>query len=149
MDILIRPMILADYEAASALWQQSEGIALSGADSKENIARYLERNPRGSYVACDQDQELLVGAVLCGHDARRGYLYHLAVSPLYHQRGIARSLVKHALADMHAAGIERTHIVVLANNPKGMAFWEALGWKRRDGLVLMSYFDEDLEKLSE
>jgi ribosomal protein S18 acetylase RimI-like enzyme len=60
-----------------------------------------------------------------------------------------RSLVQHALADMHADGIERTHIVVLASNPKGMAFWEALGWKRRDGLVLMSYFDEDLETAPE
>jgi ribosomal protein S18 acetylase RimI-like enzyme len=72
-------MILEDYAEVLALWQASEGIGLSAADSREGIARFLERNPGLAFVA--RDETGLAGAVMVGNDGRRGYLYHLAVSP--------------------------------------------------------------------
>jgi ribosomal protein S18 acetylase RimI-like enzyme len=29
------------------------------------------------------DERKVIGAALCGHDGRRGYIYHLAVDPAY------------------------------------------------------------------
>ena len=54
-------------------------MGLSEADSQENIVRYLDRNP---YLICvARDGNMLMGAILCDHDGRRGYIHHLAVTP--------------------------------------------------------------------
>ncbi|MFQ5903472.1 MAG: GNAT family N-acetyltransferase [Candidatus Binatia bacterium] len=78
MGIVIREMALQDYDEVLALWQTSEGVGLSDADLEEGVARFLDRNPGLSFVALDGEH--LVGAVLCGHDGRRGYIHHLVVS---------------------------------------------------------------------
>ena len=65
----IREMTIQDYDAVIALWQSVIGMGLSDSDSREGIGRYLARNPGMSFAAWDGD--LLVGAVLCGHDGRR------------------------------------------------------------------------------
>ena len=40
-----------DYDDLYALWSRTEGMGLSSADSRENIIRYLERNPGCSFAA--------------------------------------------------------------------------------------------------
>ena len=77
MTVSIREMTIDDYDEVFALWQVSEGVGLSTADERDEIAIYLHRNPGTSFVALDGGQ--LVAAVLCGHDGRRGYIHHLAV----------------------------------------------------------------------
>ena len=67
----LRPMTIEDYPAVTALWAATEGMGLSADDSAPAIARFLQRNPDLSVVALDA-QGQLAGAVLCGHDGRRG-----------------------------------------------------------------------------
>ncbi|MEF1340269.1 GNAT family N-acetyltransferase, partial [Vibrio rotiferianus] len=38
-------MEILDYDQVIALWSETEAMLLRDADSKENIAKYLERNP--------------------------------------------------------------------------------------------------------
>jgi hypothetical protein len=78
----MRDFALADYDTVLALWRSCEGIGLSDSDTREAIATYLARNPGLSLVATDADG-VIVGAVLGGHDGRRGYLHHLAVAPAH------------------------------------------------------------------
>ncbi len=79
MNYHIREMTHRDYDAAVALWHSVSGIGLDdNCDSRRGIARYLKRNPRLSFVACLANE--IIGAVLSGHDGRRGYLHHLAVA---------------------------------------------------------------------
>lgn len=136
MSVEIREMTMADYDAMLALWQISEGIGLSNADSRDNIASYLQRNPGLSFVAYDSDQ--LVGTVLCGHDGRRGYLHHLAVSTSHRYQGIGRRLAEQALTMLQCQGIEKCHLFVIKNNREALAFWKQIGWKKRSDLLLMS-----------
>ena len=77
MTFSISPLTIESYDAVLALWKQCEGVGLSDADSKEGIQRYLDRNPGMSFVATASG--VVVGAVLAGHDGRRGYVHHLAV----------------------------------------------------------------------
>ena len=51
MDIRISIFNIDTYDDALALWQQSEGVGLSDADSREGIAAYLGRNPGMSFIA--------------------------------------------------------------------------------------------------
>ena len=79
---------MTDYTPVIALWELSDGVGLSSADSPEAIQFYLERNPGMSFVA--KQDGMVVGAVLSGHDGRRGYIHHLAVHPDYRRQGIGQ-----------------------------------------------------------
>ncbi len=136
MNIQYRSMVLDDFEACLDLWKASEGICLRKDDSRESMEAYLARNSGLSQVACLGDR--LVGVVLCGHDGRRGFLHHLAVSREYRRKGIATSLVTRVIEALGAAGIDKCHIFVLNNNADGMAFWKKSGWIKRDDIELMS-----------
>jgi putative acetyltransferase len=125
------------YEKVYYLWQNCEGVGLSRADSKDSIARYLERNPGMSFVALEDGR--VAGAVLCGHDGRRASLNHLAVHPDFRKRGIAKALVEKCLAALAAEGIQKCHIFVYESNGEGIAFWKKLGWKKRNDIGLMSF----------
>jgi len=89
-----------------------------------------------SFVAVDGEQ--VIGTVLGGSDGRRGYLYHLAVTPAYRRLGIGRQLVEHTLSGMRSQGLTRCHLFVFGENENGLAFWKSQGWFLREELELMS-----------
>jgi ribosomal protein S18 acetylase RimI-like enzyme len=134
----IAEMTINDYAQVFALWQSIEGIGLhDDEDSMQGIAKYLARNSGLSFVARDAGK--LVGAVLCGHDGRRGYLHHLAVKPEYRNKGIGRAIVEHVMSKLEKAGIKKCHIFVFADNSGGRRFWKRIGWNEREDLRIMSY----------
>jgi putative acetyltransferase len=134
--VRIRPFAIDDHAAATALWQATGGIGLSGSDTRANIAAYLKRNPGMSFVAVN-DQGL-IGAVLCGTDGRRGYLHHLAVDPAHRGRGVGRDLVNHCLDALRHAGLSKCHLFLYSANRSGRAFWEHIGWTFRSDLDVVS-----------
>lgn len=136
MTITIRVMTIEDYEAVYGLWQATEGVGLGRADTREAIARYLLRNPGMSFTAWEG--EMLVGAVLSGHDGRRGYIHHMAVRPSHRQHGIGRRLAECCEQALLADGIDKAHLFVFGANSGGQAFWQRAGWYHRPELELMS-----------
>ena len=80
-----------------------------------------------SYVAIIG--ETLVGALLAGHDGRRGFLYHLAVSRDYRGARIGRTLVAHSLSALKTARVVRVLILVSRDNNLGQTFWSGQGWE--------------------
>jgi ribosomal protein S18 acetylase RimI-like enzyme len=129
-------MTIDDYDEVYVLWQASEGIGLSAADSRAGIDQFLRRNPGLAFVA--RTGPTLAGAAMVGEDGRRGYLYHLAVSPACRRQGIGRALVERCIAGLRQRGIQKCHIFVYGDNQAGMAFWDQLGFQLRPDLVIMS-----------
>ncbi|HEY4103726.1 MAG TPA: GNAT family N-acetyltransferase [Polyangiaceae bacterium] len=129
-------------EAALSLYRGCSGVGLSGGDSAPEIAQFLARNPNCSGVV-ETPAGALVGAVLCGHDGRRGFLYHLAVHPDERGQGLGRALVEHALSGLRRAGISRASIHVFAHNVEGASFWAKLGWHLRADLAVQQLELED------
>ena len=72
---------------------------------------------------------------MAGHDGRRGYIYHTAVSPRHRHRGIGSELVNAALNALEAEGITKVALVVFSRNEDGNAFWEKLGFTQREDLA--------------
>ncbi len=134
--IEIREMQPSDYAAVRALWEQTPGIGLSAADEPGAITSFLDRNPGLSFVASEGGR--LVGTALCGHDGRRGYLYHLAVHSDARGRGIGSALVQRALDALSACGIVKCHLFVFRDNVPGNAFWTRTGWVLRKDLNVFS-----------
>ena len=136
MKLIIRTMTLRDYAAVHRLWRATPGIGLHGAeDARAGIASFLRRNPRMSFVAFDGAQ--LVGAILAGHDGRRGSLHHLAVAPTHRKQGLGGALVAHCLAALAREKIQKCNIFVYRDNTSGQAFWLHTGWKPRADLTLL------------
>jgi ribosomal protein S18 acetylase RimI-like enzyme len=133
----IRPMRSTDYAAVLSLWQATEGLTLREADSEEAFGRYLARNPGLSFVV--EGEAGLAGAVLCGHDGRRGYLHHLAVAPDRRRQGLGRALVERCLEVLRTQGILKCHLFVRTENTAALSFWRQLGWFGRPDVVMLSF----------
>ena len=110
---------------------------MNESDGPEPLRGFLKRNPGLSLVA--REGSRLIGAVLCGHDGRRGFLYHLAVVPEYRKRGVGRAMVERCLAELGLRGLLRCNILIYGDNHSGEQFWKSGGWFERSELKLMQH----------
>ena len=130
-----REFFIDDYDAAVELWKRVEGLEIAEGDERESVGQFLERNPGLSRVATDGSA--VVGVALCGHDGRRGHIYHLAVDPAYQGRGLGKRLLDESLADLRRIGIKRVIIMVADDNPSGREFWKRFGYEEISGAIAM------------
>lgn len=133
----IMTMSMAHYDSVHAFLGETPGLTMRTADSREATERYLARNPALSFIAISEGE--IVGCVMCGHDGRRGYLQHLVVKPSMRGQGIGTALVRSCLAALKGAGIDKTHIDVLVENPSAHGYWINAGWRKRSDIVRYSY----------
>ena len=134
-NIDIREFSIDDYDAAVELWRRVEGLEIAEGDDREGVAQFLARNPGLSRVAAAGSAT--VGFALCGHDGRRGHIYHLAVDPPYHGRGLGKRLVNECLEGLGRTGVKRVIIMVADDNPRGRGFWRRCGWEEVPSAISM------------
>lgn len=143
---MIKIMTIDDYEKLFEMWQNTPNMGLRSLDdSKEGISLFLKRNPTTNFVAYDDDK--LIGTILCGHDGRRGYIYHTVVSTEYRRQGIATNLVDMAVKALQEEGITRVCLNVMETNEQGKKFWIDRGWEKKDFLGFYSKAITDKENL--
>lgn len=129
----IRELTIADYEEIYDLWMSTPGMGLNDKDdSKAGIEKYLKRNPNTCFVAIIYGK--IVGVILSGHDGRRGYIHHTAVSIADRNKGIGSALVDAALKALQDEDIHKVALVVFERNEIGNAFWEHKGFCVRKDL---------------
>ena len=130
----LRNITMADYEQVYSLWTGTAGMGLRSLDdSPAGIERFLRRNPTTCFVA--EEEGRLAGVILCGHDGRRGYIFLAAVQPVFRRRGVGKLLVDAALNALNAEGILKAALVAFQTNQAGNAFWESIGFEKREDLV--------------
>ena len=142
MEAVIRSMTIEDYPAVKALWQSIRGFGIrSIGDSKEGVGRFLARNP-GISVVAEQGGEI-VGAILCGHDGRRGCLYHVCVRKECRRQGIGKAMVVFCMEALKKEQINKVSLIAFTKNDVGNAFWKEIGWTKREDL---NYYDFTLNE---
>ena len=130
-EVWFRIMTIADYEKVYDLWMSCKNMGFNNLDdSREGIEKFLLRNPNTSYVAEEADR--IVGIALCGHDGRRGYIYHMSVAEDHRRQGIAGELLERCLAALKEEGINKAALLVFNRNETGNAFWESRGFTVRE-----------------
>ena len=138
----IRVMTIEDYSQVYQLWTRINGFGIRSIDdSREGIARFLKRNPSTSMVACCDGK--LVGAILCGHDGRRGCLYHVCVDEQYRKRGIGKNMAVACMKALQSEQINKVNIIAFKSNEIGNQFWKEEGWTFREDL---NYYDFTLNE---
>ena len=134
---MIRIMTIDDYDMVYDLWMKIKGFAIrSMDDSREGVARFLIRNPETSVVAIRDGK--VVGAILCGHDGRRGCLYHVCVDPEYRMQGIGKAMVVMTMEELKRKKISKVSLIAFTQNDVGNKFWRRIGWTKREDL---NYYD--------
>lgn len=133
----IRVMTIEDYDDVHALWMTIKGFAIRSIDdSRQGVERFLKRNPTTSVVAIKDGK--VVGAILCGHDGRRGCLYHVCVHPDERLKGIGKAMVVFCMNALKKEEISKVSLIAFTANDIGNAFWNRIGWTRREDL---NYYD--------
>ncbi|MDR1663681.1 MAG: GNAT family N-acetyltransferase [Clostridiales bacterium] len=131
---VIREFGIDDYESVYRLWSVTPGLGLSaGDDSREGVEKFLRRNPGMSFVA--EENGNIAGAILCGHDGRRGYIHHTCVAESARGKGVGSKLTAAALDAFRREGIPKAKLVAFADNAKGNGFWEHMGFTERPDLI--------------
>lgn len=133
----VRTMTIDDYEGVYALWMMIKGFGIRSIDdSKAGVKRFLKRNPTTSVVA--EADGKIVGSILCGHDGRRGCLYHVCVHADYRRHGIGKAMVVHAMEKLKEEQISKVSLIAFTQNDIGNAFWNTIGWTER---LDLNYYD--------
>lgn len=141
---MLEKLQITDYEDLFDLWKRTEGMGMRSLDdSYEGIQKFLNRNPDTNFVYKENNQ--LIGAILCGHDGRRAYIYHAVVDNQYRGKGIGQKLVDSVIESLQKEGINKVCLVVFSNNEIGNGFWEKIGFKSR---VDLNYRDKVINELN-
>lgn len=149
-NINLRTMEASDYEDVKNLWLTIKGFGIRSIDdSKEGVEQFLRRNPTTSVVAISEGQ--IVGAILCGHDGRRGTLYHVCVHESFRRRGIGKAMVVFCMEALKKEHINKVSIIAFKKNQIGNNFWHHESWEFRGDL---NYYDfvlneENITKFNE
>ena len=139
---MIRVMTIDDYDGVYALWKKIKGFGIRSIDdSREGVERFLKRNPTTSVVAVEDGK--VVGSILCGHDGRRGCLYHVCVDEAYRRHGIGKDMVVYAMKALQDEKINKVSLIAFTQNDIGNAFWKEIGWTKREDL---NYYDFTLNE---
>ena len=129
----IRTMTIEDFDQVHALWMTIKGFGIRSIDdSKEGVERFLKRNPTTSVVA--EIDNKIVGSILCGHDGRRGCLYHVCVDEKYRRHGIGKAMVVYAMQALKKEKINKVSLIAFTVNDIGNAFWNTIEWTERKDL---------------
>ena len=138
----IRVMTIDDYDEVFKLWQSIHGFGIRSIDdSREGVERFLKRNPTTSVVAVVNKQ--VVGAILCGHDGRRGCFYHVCVKEGFRKRGIGKTMAVACMMALQKEHINKVNLIAFKTNTLGNHFWQGAGWTFRKDL---NYYDFTLNE---
>ena len=133
----IREMTMEDFEEVHALWMGIHGFGIRSIDdSREGVERFIRRNPTTSMVAVAEGK--IVGAILCGHDGRRGCLYHVCVHEDYRKNGIGKAMAVACMRALQKEKINKVSLIAFKSN-----FWKDAGWCFREDL---NYYDFTLNE---
>lgn len=140
--MIIRTMKLEDYDQIYELWSGIKGFGIRTIDdSREGVEKFIKRNPTTSVVA--EENGKIIGTILCGHDGRRGCMYHVCVAKEYRQHGIGHKMALDAMERLRAEGINKVSLIAFKSNTVGNKFWHKAGWTYREDL---NYYDFTLDE---
>lgn len=101
----VRPFDESDEPNVVALWSEVFGYT-EPRNNPTSVIRQKLALQRDLFFVAVLDGTL-VGTVMGGYDGHRGWIYSLAVSPTFRQRGIGRSMVQHVERELKQLGLSQ------------------------------------------
>ncbi|HSV15146.1 MAG TPA: GNAT family acetyltransferase [Tepidisphaeraceae bacterium] len=137
----VRPYQSGDEEAVIALWQRCELVRPQN-DPRKDIARKQRVQPELFLVAMDEQQQI-IGSVMCGYEGHRGWINYLAVDLAHRRCGLGRALMAEAERVLRAAGCPKINLQVRSSNAAVIAFYVAIGFAQDDVVSMGKRLERD------
>lgn len=142
----IVPFDLEKYDEVYALWMRTKNMGFNNVDdSFDGIKKLVMKNPLTCFMA--EENGKIIGTVLAGNDGRRGYVYHLCVDENFRKQGIGKKMMDTMIDGMKKEGISKVALVVFAYNDSANAFYEKIGFIKRDDLFYRNISLVDLTRI--
>lgn len=122
------------------LWRVT-GLTRPWNDPNEDLRRAIE-GPASTVLVAQSDSGALLGTAMVGHDGHRGWVYYVAVRPVWQGRGIGRLLMASCEAWLRDRGVPKVQLMVRRENSAVLEFYGALGYEPSDVEVLGRRLDE-------
>lgn len=126
--IVVQAMKELDIDKVLKLWSDIFGSSfLESSVTKNDLIEYLRKNPETSSVACNGEGEV-IGALLCGNDGVRGFIYHIAIYEEYRVNEIKKSMLDRSLEKLKEVGIKTGFIFTQKYNHDTDVAFNSIGW---------------------
>ena len=126
--IVVQAMKELDIDQVLKLWSDIFGsLFLESSVTKNDLIEYLRKNPETSSVARNEDGKV-IGALLCGNDGVRGFIYHIAIYNEYRVNEIEKRMLDRSLSKLKEVGIKTGFIFTKSNNHEMDASFNSIGW---------------------
>ena len=146
INMMIEKFNMQYYQEVVELWKKA-GIGVGSSDTKEEIALIIARNPELFLIG--KEQEKIIATVIGAFDGRRGYVHHLAVDPMYQEKGYGKTIMDDLIERFRKKKVHKIHLFIQKQNKKVVDFYSKQGWEIRDDIIMMSFIpDKNLYKRS-
>ncbi|WP_457915630.1 GNAT family N-acetyltransferase [Candidatus Minimicrobia naudis] len=95
---------------------------------RELMEEFLKRNPTTCFVAVEESE--IAGAIIAGHDGRRGRLYHTTTDEQCRGRRVGGSWLNQPKS-LRRRGITKVELFVFNRNRRGQKVLEKMGFAAR------------------
>jgi ribosomal protein S18 acetylase RimI-like enzyme len=91
------------------------------------------------------DEQKVIGTVMAGYDGHRGWIYSLAVLPLYRENGIGTALLTHAEKKLAGLGCVKINLQVIENNKSVQEFYLENGYLTEKRVSMGKLLNENIK----
>ena len=137
-DLIIGDLREDEIDAAVALWR-TVNLTRPWNDPHAD-ARLALAGPTSTILAGRLAGKLVATAML-GADGHRGWVYYLGVLPEHRGRKFGEAMMRAAEAWAVTRGMPKLQLMVRGDNVAARGFYEAIGYKLEDTIVMSRRFD--------
>ena len=113
-------------EQVIELWQKAFGYATARNAPALVIDKKLVIDDGLLFVGTKNGK--FIGTVMAGYDGHRGWIYSLAVLPMYRKQGVGSTLLSYAEQELSSLGCMKINLQVLEGNDAAEKFYISNGY---------------------
>ena len=140
VDMDIRSYQQADENAVAELWRKCN-LTRPWNDPTLDIERKLEVNPELFLVGLIDDT--VAATVMGGYDGHRGWVYYLAVDPIYRRKGYGKQIMETIEEKLRTIGCPKINLQIRTDNIDVVKFYESIGYKTEERVSMGKRLVED------
>ncbi|MCA9266022.1 MAG: GNAT family acetyltransferase [Planctomycetales bacterium] len=125
-DVQIRSFASADAERVIEFWRENLPAQQPWNEPRAALVRKLYSADQLVLVAELNDR--IIATTMAGYDGVRGWIYAVAVAPVWRRRGIGQRMVAEAEQCLRSRGCIKVNLQVRGDNPDVIAFYLHCGY---------------------
>jgi ribosomal protein S18 acetylase RimI-like enzyme len=126
-----------------SLWQAVFGYEASHNAPDLVIDKKIEFNDGLFFVAIDEGK--VIGTVMAGYDGHRGWIYSIAVSFDYREKGLGSALLSYAEERLSEKGCMKINLQILDGNETVEAFYISSGYHTEKRISMGKRLEQNIK----